>query len=245
MYYFVGVQQCHHFKQLFKILELQGKTWAGECKHFPFGMIKSKDGNMSTRKGTVVFLSEILDAVKDEMHQVMKKNETKYAQIQDPEYVADVVGMSAIMIQDMSARMIKDYAFDWNRMFSFEGDTGPYLQYAHARLCSIERGSKFKVDMDSIEKYVELLTEPSAQAIITAVGQYPEVVKSLNVAMEPCTVVTYCLRLAHAVSSAYTHLWVHGQEEEVAVARLALYGAARVCLHNGLSMLGLKPLERM
>ena len=133
MFYIVGTQQEHHFKQLFLILELMGKDWASKCHHINFGMIKSKDGNMSTRKGSVVFLEEILDQVKEEMHAVMKKNEVKYAQVVDPVGVSDVVGMSAIMIQDMSARRHKDYEFDWNRMLSFEGDTGPYfLNFAYA-----------------------------------------------------------------------------------------------------------------
>lgn len=124
MFYVVGTQQEHHFKQLFTILELMGKD-ARSCHHINFGMIKSKDGNMSTRKGSVVFLEDILNQVQEEMHSVMKKNEAKYAQIEDPNYVADVVGMSSIIIQDMTARRHKDYEFDWNRMLSFEGDTGP------------------------------------------------------------------------------------------------------------------------
>ena len=126
MFYVVGSQQEHHFKQLFKILELMGKEWSSKCHHINFGMIKSKDGNMSTRKGTVVFLEDILNQVQEEMHSVMKKNETKYSQIENPNYVADVIGMSSIIIQDMTARRHKDYEFDWNRMLSFEGDTGPY-----------------------------------------------------------------------------------------------------------------------
>ena len=125
MFYLVGTQQEHHFKQLFTILKLMGKEWAEKCHHVNFGLIKSKDGNMSTRKGTVVFLEDILNQVQEEMHAVMQKNEQKYAQIADPLAVSDIVGMSAIMIQDMGARRHKDYDFDWNRMLSFEGDTGP------------------------------------------------------------------------------------------------------------------------
>lgn len=125
MFYVVGSQQEHHFKQLFKILDLMGKEWSSKCHHINFGLIKSKDGNMSTRKGSVVFLEDILNQVQEEMHAVMKKNEVKYSQIEDPDYVADIVGMSSIIIQDMTARRHKDYEFDWNRMLSFEGDTGP------------------------------------------------------------------------------------------------------------------------
>jgi arginyl-tRNA synthetase len=245
MYYVVATQQNHHFKQLFKILNLQGKPWADKCHHIDFGLIKSKDGNMSTRKGTVVFLQEILDHVKEEMHEVMKKNEAKYSQIENPESVADIVGISAIIIQDLSARRHKDYAFDWNRMLSFEGDTGPYLQYAHSRLCSIERKSSFKLTMDNAFENLDILTEKSALDLIDIIGQYPELVRDLSATLEPCTLVKYSWKLAHAVSAAYQDVWVHGQEEKIAIARLALYTAARYTLGNALRMLGLQPLERM
>lgn len=245
MFYVVATQQHHHFKQLFKILDLQGKTWADKCHHIDFGLIKSKDGNMSTRKGTVVFLQQILDHVKEEMHEVMKKNETKYAQIEEPEVVADIVGISAIIIQDLSARRHKDYAFDWSRMLSFEGDTGPYLQYAHSRLCSIVRKSPLELTSENALEHLPLLKEKSATDLVDVIGQYPEVVRGLSSTLEPCTLVKYSWKLAHAVSVAYQDVWVHGQEKEIALARLALYTAARHTLGNALRMLGLKPLERM
>ena len=194
---------------------------------------------MSTRKGTVVFLQQILDHVKDEMHEVMKKNEAKYAQIENPETVADIVGISAIIVQDLSARRHKDYAFDWNRMLSFEGDTGPYLQYAHSRLCSIERKSQFKLTSENEFDHLDLLNEKSAFDLIDIIGQYPELIRGLSTTLEPCTLVKYSWKLAHAVSSAYQDVWVHGQEEKVAMARLALYTAARYTLGNALR------LERM
>ncbi|CAG8557773.1 2074_t:CDS:2 [Acaulospora colombiana] len=100
MYYTVASQQELHFKQLFKILELMGIEWVDRCKHINFGMVKG----MSTRKGTAVFLDEILEQTKESMHEVMRQNEKKYSQIDNPEYVADVIGISAVMIQDMSAK---------------------------------------------------------------------------------------------------------------------------------------------
>jgi len=243
MYYIVGAQQDHHFNQLFKILELMGMPWAPQCHHINFGLVKSKDGQMSTRKGTVVFLEEILDATKNEMHDVMKKNEVKYKQIEDPEYVSDVVGMSAVMIQDMMSRRVKGYELDWNRMLSFEGDTGPYLQYAHARLCSLARNQSQYVIDENID--VSCLKEKEAKDLIILISQYPELIKSLPVQLEPCMVVSYCMKLAHAVSQALEALWVQGQEESVAKARLALYTCARITLHNAISILGIRPLKKM
>jgi arginyl-tRNA synthetase len=122
MYYVVGSQQDLHLKQLFKILELLGFEWVDRCKHINFGMVKG----MSTRKGTAIFLDDILEQTKESMHEVMRKNETKYVQIEEPDRVADIVGISAVMIQDMAA---KRYA---RRIYSDSYVLELYLQINHA-----------------------------------------------------------------------------------------------------------------
>jgi arginyl-tRNA synthetase len=238
MIYVVASQQDLHLKQLFKTIELMKFPWADRLQHINFGMVTG----MSTRKGTVVFLDQILEETKEKMHDVMRKNEAKYAQIEHPEQVADEIGISAVKIQDNAARRIKNYEFDWERMFSFEGDTGPYLQYAHARLCSIERKSSVPINPNAD---ISLLVEPTAHDLIRTIAQYPDLVKSLTNGLEPCNVVTYAFKLSHDVSSAFESLWVMGAEEKVAEARMLLYWSARVTLGNALRLLGLKPLERM
>ncbi|KAJ1979337.1 arginyl-tRNA synthetase, partial [Dimargaris verticillata] len=238
IYYLVGSQQDLHLKQLFKILELLKLPYADRFHHINFGMVTG----MSTRKGTAVFLQDMLEQTKEKMHDVMRANPDRYARTENPEYVADVIGMSAISIQDMGARRIRNYDFDWQRMFSFEGDTGPYLQYAHARLCSVERGSELTVT-DQVD--LSLLTEPVVQHLVEHIAQYPALVASLPGPFEPVTVVTYALKLSHMVSSAYETMWVRGAEKDVAQARLLLYWAARVTLGNALRLVGLRPLERM
>jgi len=239
MYYVVASQQVHHFRQLFGILELMGKTWEKRCEHISFGMIKG----MSTRKGNVVFLEEILNATKEEMHTQMRKTEHKYSQIAEPEVVADTVGLSSIMIQDMSAKRGKDYEFDWSRMLSFEGDTGPYLQYAHARLRSIERMTDFTVEIEKLD--TTLLVEPQAHALMQLLAKYPEIVSDVQTGLEPCTIVQYSFELCHTFSAVYEKLYVRNQEYPLAHARLALYKCARITLGNALRLLGLRPLERM
>ncbi|KAJ1565987.1 hypothetical protein HK096_005219 [Nowakowskiella sp. JEL0078] len=242
--YIVGNAQDHHFRQLFKILDLMGRPWARNCVHVGFGMIKSKDGEMSTRKGKVIFLEQILNDTRDAMHDVMKENENKYKQIQDPIGVADIVGISSIMVQDMSARRGKDYEFDWNRMLTFEGDTGPYLQYAHARLCSMERTANLDIsDISTLD--FSVLVEPSANDLLEKLSLYPDVLLESAQSYEPCTLVNYVLTLSHCISAAWENLWVVNQPEHIARARMALYRAARITLGNALSLLGLKPVERM
>lgn len=242
MYYVVGIQQEHHFKQLFKILELMGMPWAERCTHISFGMIKSKDGNMSTRKGTVVFLEDILNNLQESMLEVMKRNEERFKLINDPDSVSDLVGLTAIMIQDMSSRRVKDYEFDWDRMMAFEGDTGPYLQYAHARLRSIERMAGFEVDA-TVD--LSTLTEPPAMALLDIMSMYPDVVREVGISLEPCNTVSFSFKLAHAVMVALEHLYVMNQPREIALARLALYKCARITLGNALRSLGVVPLDRM
>jgi arginyl-tRNA synthetase len=110
-----------YFAQVFKILELMGFPLAKQCEHINFGMVQG----MSTRKGTAVFLEQILDEARDTMHEQMRKTEDKYAAIDRPEYTADVLGMSAVKIQDMGGKRVNNYVFDWSRMTSYLGDTGP------------------------------------------------------------------------------------------------------------------------
>jgi arginyl-tRNA synthetase len=146
MIYVVGDAQMHHFAQLFQVLKLMDYDWAARCEHVGFGLVNG----MSTRKGTAVFLEDILAEAKDVMLEVMKKNEDKFKEVPDPETAADIVGMSAVIVQDLSAKRRKNYDFNWDRMTAFEGETGPYLQYSHARLSSIMRkaGVGLHVDAD-------------------------------------------------------------------------------------------------
>ncbi|KAG0228560.1 hypothetical protein BGW41_003376 [Actinomortierella wolfii] len=240
MYYVVAAQQDLHLKQLFKILELMGFEWAKKLTHFNFGLV----GGMSTRKGTVVFLEDILEETRDSMHEVMKKNEAKYAQIENPLEVADNIGMSAIMVQDANARRIKNYDFDWKRMFSFEGDTGPYLQYAHARLCSIERKTGMEVNPKA--DLTKLGNDSRACAdLLVMIARFPGIVKDSTRAFEPVNIVGYAMKLSHTVSSALETMYVMGAEKDVAEARLLMYWAARVTLGNAMRLINLKPQERM
>jgi len=252
MIYVVASQQDLHLGQFFKVLELMKYDWAqpkeNKLQHVNFGMVLG----MSTRKGTAVFLDHILEETKNNMHDVMKKNEAKYAQVENKELTADIVGMTAVKIQDMSGKRINNYNFDWNRMLSFEGDTGPYLQYNHVRLCSVERRAKetdglelppSPVDFSTIK--VDLLTEPKAREVIMLLASWPDVVKAAMKDFQPSTVVQYCFKLTHAISSAWEIIIVRGQEKDLALVRLMLYRSARNVLGAALQLLTIPPLQRM
>ncbi|BGO89285.1 arginyl-tRNA synthetase [Rhodotorula toruloides] len=246
MVYVVASQQDLHLAQFFKVLDLMGYDWAKTLQHVNFGMVLG----MSTRKGTAVFLEQILDESKRVMHDVMRKNEDKYAAIEDPEYTSDKLGITAVKVQDMSGKRINNYEFKWERMTSFEGDTGPYLQYAHVRLSSVERKNAPDVVLPPPAERpstidTSLLTEPKAREILLLLGQYPDVVRAALKSLEPSTICTFAFRLSHLISSAWETLIVKGQPRDVALARLWLYVSAKDVLGSAMRLLTLEPLERM
>ncbi|KAM3516252.1 hypothetical protein MY11210_000011, partial [Beauveria gryllotalpidicola] len=240
MIYVIASEQDLHVKQFFKIVRMMGHDdIADKCQHVNFGLVLG----MSTRKGTVKFLNDILRDVGEHMHEVMKKNEDKYSQVEDPEQIADRLGISSVMVQDMSGKRINNYTFDLSRMTSFEGDTGPYLQYAHARLCSIQRKAELS-DEAIAAADLSLLTEPMAINLLRVIAQWPDVVQNVLKTLEPTTILTYLFKLTHTLSTSYNHLRIVGSDPEVMKARLALYNSARIVLYNGMAILGLTPVER-
>ncbi|KAH7890667.1 hypothetical protein F5I97DRAFT_1923166 [Phlebopus sp. FC_14] len=244
MIYVVASQQDLHLAQFFKMLKLMEFPWADRLEHVNYGMVLG----MSTRKGTAVFLDQIIKEASSVMHDQMKRNEEKYNSIEDPETVSREVGITGIKIQDMAAKRINNYTFNWDRMLSFEGDTGPYLQYAHVRLTSMERKNPNLVPLPPPSQIdtSSLAQSTHTRDIAILLGSYPDVVKTALKTHEPSGVVTFAFRLAHAISSAWETLVVKGEpDEEKAKARLWLYLCARDVLGAAMRLLSIRPLERM
>jgi len=259
MIYVIACQQDTHVAQFFEILRLMGSPYSdivSKCGHVSFGMVKDPKGQtMSTRKGTVISLADSLDDVHNFMHDVMKKNEDKYKQVQDPEATADILGISAIMVQDFSGKMANGYNFDIERMTSFEGDTGPYLQYAHARLCSMKRKSELN-DSELANADFSLITAKEGIELVRTLAQWPDVFTNTLKTQEPVTVLTYLFKMSKALSSCYdakdtsnknakTMSVMYAESPEKKVALMGLYESARIVLANGMKLLGLTPVERM
>lgn len=244
MIYVVSSQQDLHLAQFFKVLELMGFPWAKNLVHVNYGLVQG----MSTRKGTVVFLNEIIKEAGNVMHEQMQKNEDKYAAVEDPTMTSLEIGITGVKIQDMAAKRINNYTFNWDRMKSFEGDTGPYLQYAHVRLASIGRKNPHlmplppasEIDTSTLAQYSH------ARDIAFLLGTYPDVVKVALKTHEPSGVVTFAFRLAHAISSAWDVVIVKGEEDlEKARAKMYLYECAREVLAAAMRLLSIRPLDRM
>lgn len=236
--YVVASAQSLHFKQLFAVLKLLGHTWAEDCVHVNFGLVHG----MSTRKGNVIYLEELLDEAKQRALAYMRDHIEKRPELEDEGAVAEAVGIAAIFFSDLSKQRIKDYRFDWDLAISFEGDTGPYLMNAHARIAGIVR--KCGVPLDT-EADVSLLVEAEAHQLVRLIARYPEVLRESARLYEPSVLANYLLELARALHASYRVLRVKGEELPTAKARLLLFVSVKQVLHSGLALLGIQALDRM
>lgn len=243
MVYVIASQQDLYMQQVFEILKQLKVSWIDKLKHISFGMVKG----MSTRKGNVVFLDTIINETTKLILNVMKSK--KHLKVEEAKIlnVAEKLGLSAIIIQDLKSKKANSYEFNWKRMLSFEGNTGPYLQYTHSRLCTIESKVKDVITIKNCENVnLSILKDkPEAIQLVRLLSQYHYVLNKTLESLEPSTLVTYLFTISHQISKCYNSMWVIGQPKEIARAHLALYLASKQILSNGLRILGIEPIERM
>ena len=239
--YIVAYQQNLHFKQVFKVLEKMGKPWADRCVHVPFGMVSLEGGeSLSTRKGNVVLLKDVLSTAVEKARKVIDE---KNPDLQNKADVAESVGVGAIVFSALSTARIKDMVFSYDKALSFEGETAPYLQYAHARCASIL--AKSKSDYLSGEKDYSVLTNDESTDVITLLNRYDEIVGEAAEKYEPCIIARYLLDLAQAFNRFYINNRVICDDEKASNARLTLTACVKSTLKNGLRLLLVNAPEQM
>ncbi len=240
MVYVTDVSQSLHFRQIFKAVELLGVDWSDRCAHAPFGLMTFKGEKIATRKGSMVFLEDVLDqAVQLTRELIAEKN----PDLEDKEAIACQVGISAVIFADLDSRRTRDVVFDWDEVLNFDGETGPYVQYTHARFCSILRRYGKRVD-PGID--LAVLEEDAEMRVARQLSRFPECLEQACRENEPSLISTYLIELATVANKFYHEVPVLTREDQGLVqARVVLVDCIRTVLRTGLSLLGMQAPEEM
>ena len=237
--YVVAYQQNLHFQQFFKVLELMGYDWVKDCVHVNFGMVSMEEGTLSTRHGNVVYLEDVLNASIEKTLEIIKE---KSPDLEDKEAAARAVGVGAVVWGILYNSRIKDTSFSWKKMLNFDGETGPYAQYTHARCCSVLRkaGGYDEADIDCT-----LLSGEAETALVKAIAAFPDTVKAAAEKYEPYLIARAAIEICSRFNKFYYDCRIMDDDMHIRNARLALTDAARICIKNALYLVGLEAPERM
>lgn len=247
MLYVVENGQSEHFLHLFSILEKLGFPWSDRLEHVKFGRISK----MSSRKGTAVFLSDILDEAKDRVRE-QRELSPNTRDVLDSDQVLDILGTTAVIVNDFASKRLQNYDFTWERAVKSTGTSGIRLQYTHCRLFSLiskenhTTSSLLEVFEDHPGFLTGQLTEKEAQNLLWRIAVFDEAVRDAYVHLEPNVLLRYLFSLCSDVSKALTCLSVQNAESDAQrLARLCLFGAAKSVLKEGLEILGIRVLNQM
>lgn len=233
--YVVGNEQSLHFTQIKKVLKKMGYDWADDIEHVPFGMILQGGKKMSTRKGKVVLLEQVLEEIISRAEgNILEKNPN----LAKKEEVANQVGVGAVIYHDLKHFRMNDVEFSLDDMLRFEGNTGPYLQYTHARACSILRKAELKPDASKGG-----LTDDAAWSVLTALASFPDDVEIAFNERNPAHLAKSLFKIAQGFNQFYAHSKIIGSDD--AESKLALVRAVTLVIKEGLRILGIQAPDEM
>ncbi|OOM13546.1 arginine--tRNA ligase [Clostridium saccharobutylicum] len=237
--YVVGTPQALHFKQVFKVLELAGHEWSKDCVHVGFGLVKFADRKLSTRNGSIVLLDDLLrEAVEKTMEVINEKN----PELQNKEQIAKKIGVGAVIFTYLKNSREKDIVFDWKEILSFEGETGPYVQYSYARGNSIlNRATNCNGTVD----YSKLSSKEEFE-LVKSIANFNNMITLALDKLEPSILTRYVIEVAKGFNKFYNaHSVLNLEDEDLKVTRLNLVKASLQVIKNGLELLGIDVVEKM
>lgn len=237
--YVVGKEQKLHFQQIFKTLKLAGFDWANGCVHVPFGMVGFANQKLSTRKGNVVLLEQLLNEAVEKIAEIIDE---KNPNLENKEEVAKIVGIGAMVFTYLKNGREKDITFDWDDILSFDGETGPYVQYTYARAKSILRKvgeAKEKVDFNK-------LTLKEEFELVKNLSNFENAIANAADRLEPSVISRYVLDVAKSFNKFYNNVNISNTEDEVLKnTRIKLVESSSIVIKNALELLGIGVVEKM
>ncbi|WP_067624063.1 arginine--tRNA ligase [Alicyclobacillus acidiphilus] len=245
MIYVVGSEQILHFQQVFKVLQLMGHEWSSNCKHVPFGLLKIDGKKMSSRKGDVIFLEDVLN---ESVYRVKNIIEEKNPELEDRDAVAETVGVGAVVFHELKNQRIKEIDFSWDDVLNFDGESGPYVQYTHARISSLIKKAQF-----TPAQYLEMIDDDRSIDGVSGLEwqlwrelkRYDESVSRAVEKQEPFIVTRQLLSIAHCFNSLYNQQRILTDESDKRGRVLALVYHTGETLQHGLGLLGIGAPNRM
>ncbi len=241
--YVVGSQQNLHFQQLKAILKEMGYDWADDCIHVPFGMVSLPEGTLSTRRGKVVYLEDVLNRATEKVDDILREREEKNGYtMENREELARQVGIGAVKFQELFNQRIKDYVFDWDRTLSFDGETGPYVQYTHARMHSLLEKGAFD-PAKSVD--VKALTLDDEKELLQQLYGFNQVIVDSHEKYEPYLVTRYITECAKTFNKYYTNTPILVEDDDIKNARLLLVYGVKNMIKIGLNLLGIEAPNKM
>ena len=236
--YLTALDQNLHFAQWFEVIHKMGYDWYKDLIHVPFGLVSLDSGKLSTRHGHVVLMEDLLKACAETKRIIEEKNPN----LENKEEIAKQVGIGAVIFNDLYNTRIKDVVFSWERMLNFDGETGPYVQYTHARACSILKRAG---EPDFSDIHFEALSDEASLDVCKLLEAFPDKIKDAAAKLEPSVVTRHLVAIAQAFNKFYHDNPILSSEPEVRQARLAVVFSVKTVLKKGLALLGIEAPEQM
>ncbi|MBQ4059662.1 MAG: arginine--tRNA ligase [Lachnospiraceae bacterium] len=238
--YVTGQEQKLHFAQVFKVVELLGNEWAKDSLvHIPYGLVSLEGAKLSTRSGNIIYAEDILLEAIDKVKDIIAE---KNPNLENKDEVAKIVGVGAILFNDLYNQRIKDVSFKWDKVLNFDGETGPYVQYTYCRCASILRTIAYdgNADID-----YSLLLDDEAIALLKEINRFPQVVADAAEKYEPSIVARFAMDVAQSFSRFYNACRVNVEDDALRNARGKLVEITKTTLKDALDLLGIQCPEQM
>lgn len=239
--YLTALDQNLHFAQWFKVIELMGYPWAKDLQHIPFGLVSLNDGKLSTRKGHVVLMEDILNSAIEKTKSII---EDKNPTLENKENIAKDVGIGAVIFNDLFNSRVKNITFNLEKMLNFQGETGPYVQYTHARACSILNKENFSQEILNNINF-SLITDEYSFEVVKLLSQYPNKIIDASNKYEPFIITRHLVNICQAFNKFYDENNIKNSENNLKNSRLSIVFATKTIISDGLHLLGINSPEKM